>query len=258
MKKKYLLLLGILFLTGCNAEYNIDLSKDYINENITLFSENSLDNKEIEEFITSFNNANIFSDSKLENVEYYNSYKNLDKNNYELNFNYNLKNTQLNSSPFINNSFENHNISFDDNILNFDFVGLKVFKEYDNLTNLTIKLNISSDYEIINANTNNIDNNLITWNISKDDSDKFLISFSLRDVNYPTENLPTTDNSNLEDNNKEEMKIKDEEIKIEDEEIQETFNTNNGGEISAIILIVIFLLVAIIFIALKNIFIRRN
>ena len=237
MKRKHLLLLGILFLTGCNAEYNIDLSKDYINENITLFSENSLDNKEIEEFnkyiaITSFNNANIFSDSKLENVEYYNSYKNLDKNNYELNFNYNLKNTQLNSSPFINNSFENHNISFDDNILNFDFVGLKVFKEYDNLTNLTIKLNISSDYEIINANTNNINSNA-----------------NINENNYDLEN------------NKEETEIKDEEIKIENEEIQEEniiLDTNNGGKISTIIPIVIFLLVSIMFIALKNIFIRRN
>ena len=73
MKKIMLLLITVMFLTGCNVEYNLTISKDNISESINLISEDYEESDIINLYqkpIEAFNNSPVYSESFLSESGY--------------------------------------------------------------------------------------------------------------------------------------------------------------------------------------------
>lgn len=231
MKKIIFILSVLLLLTGCNAEYELNINKDNIKENLTLSAENNAENLYIEQY-----NSNIKSFINNEDKnEYYNITKNLNNMNYRMNIDYNFKFSDYLESNIINSSLGSFTIDPNYNRISFSTgTNFKIFDKYEYLNNLTVKINISNDFEIRDHNADSLVNNTLTWNISRADNHNKAINFTIVDI---TENLDDIDNNINNENN------------INKDVVTSDNNESNSNNfliaISALILFVIILLIVL-------------
>ncbi len=236
MKKIIFLFITIILLSGCNAEYELNITKDNIRENINCYSESNTDNDYINYFvepIAAFIDSPYNSEEpvKISGVEYYNISKNLNNEFYSMNINYAFKSNDFYNASIINRSVNNLSTE-----LNYDRIvyntgkGIKVFDRYRNLNNLTIKINVSNDFEIMENNADEVNNNTLIWRINRSDYNDAIINFSLKDLNK-------------------EIIIEDEK---EDNEIIIDNNENDKTLFIALGIFLLFVLVLILIINLKK------
>lgn len=155
MKKRILLLTFILLLTGCKAEYNLNIIDDDFEEKINITIPKS-DKNQIDYYTE---NDELIGENIIYN-------KNIKDNGINKMFIYSHKYTLKEYQNRNNPCFANSKISEEDgyySIYASDFVCFKSFdvqaKEY--------KINIKTNYNVINENADKKSNNIYTWNFNE-------------------------------------------------------------------------------------------
>lgn len=210
MKKIILLGLMMFVLTGCNVEYNLTINEDTIYESIDLLSETaeesyilSVYTKPIEVSLDSPMHSE--SNEKLPDVEYYNTSKLLNNGLYQMNINYEHNFNDYKNSNIISNSVSVLKIEKSKGIYIFNTgATLKVFDNYKELNNLTIKIKLSDKFELVSSNADEVINNEYIWNVSRNDykTNPITLSFKKIEKNNSTNNNENN-NVNIQNNNEE-------------------------------------------------------
>ncbi|MBE6154112.1 MAG: hypothetical protein E7163_00850 [Firmicutes bacterium] len=159
--KRIIMLIVLLGVCGCSAEYNININKDNIEEVIKLQALNNEDE-----------------------IEYYNSNKNssitpyfgtIDKF-YDISFDDNIRTITLkyiyddniiySYSKAFEGCFENSNIvTNESNEIIFQASGF-LCQSYDYTDVLNLNVNVTvDDYDVVKHNANNVKNNIYSWNM---------------------------------------------------------------------------------------------
>lgn len=172
--KKVILLCVILFITGCDVEYNIHFNETTIRETITLNIENNNENKEI---INYLNETPFYAIINQYTKKEYNK-EITENNNYKkYNFSYEYKNKENFATRF-NNCYDAYSITENNNIVSFNTS--KEFKcmvyDYNPIQNLII--NITSEYVVTEHNADEVVNGVYKWHINDNNKENKPIKFS--------------------------------------------------------------------------------
>lgn len=185
MWKKLFLMFFILFFTGCDVVYNIEI-KDGIVKESTNFNIEESDNivtnpsldgasepeQTFDEFVANYYNEdyfafyNKFSDDKLYTKKY------LEKDNVlKLSYSYNLSN--YSDSSLLHSCFDKISIKDEAKSLTLSYEGSNgCFSQdsYGRFKNLTV--NIKPDGNVIKSNADNVSGGIYTWKLSKKDGNR--------------------------------------------------------------------------------------
>ena len=171
--KKIIPIILIIFLTGCNAQYNLMINDEGYTEEILLISENENDSriisqyqKPVEKYYDSADSSETLE--KVDEIDYY------DMNKYTENNFYNLKlTTDFTKNDYIKSNIASHSVSifktYRDGGVYQLFAGsyFKCFEMNNGINNLVIGVTLSDDYEVVESNADKINNNMFIWNIDK-------------------------------------------------------------------------------------------
>ena len=169
--KRIILIITLLFLTGCSATYNLNISEEGIKEVI----EGTVTNNELDN--TGHTDANVFVynlESRTPLIRDEGSYsKNItNKDNYKK-FTYTYSyDGNYDKSSALNICFDNP--MFDESE-EYYYVELK--SPFNCLYSDKLTINITSDYEVISNNADKVHNNTYTWIIN--DKDNVNISLTI-------------------------------------------------------------------------------
>ena len=162
MKKIILLLIIIILLTGCNATYDINISKNNIQDTITLKTDSENVDNANKETIDNFmlklgewENGHDFYKREIVTTEKETGYQ------YTYTFNYN----EYDAMSQIRKCYETFNLDYQNSIeikTSNEFLCQNYYPQVN-----TILINITSEYEISNSNADYVNNNIHTWKINK-------------------------------------------------------------------------------------------
>ncbi len=167
MIKKIFCLFSLLLLTGCSVNYSIIYEKNgSIKDNLT-----------IEEGVAIFDNSkpddwNDLFNSRIHDIKIMNEYNN-EKNYYVIN----LNNTYLDINKYFEDEFFKKYVGYSSYECDEECTIKVVFNEKfnemvygniseDNYTSSFI-INMSFPYRITESNADNIENKIVTWNLSR-------------------------------------------------------------------------------------------
>lgn len=197
MKRKIITLLALIFLLcGCNAEVDLIIDKNTIDETIKINDFVSEQNtKEMifssyREFIPVDSSIMIVDtepDEKKYNVDYYKrSFTDLG-NGYNFIYKYNHNFDEYQNARSVNSAFKSSFISYDKKertvTISTDKTGILVFNQYKNLDSL--KINLTSTYEVLESNADSHDGNVYTWNLNRSNTKNIFIKYSIPKVVIP-------------------------------------------------------------------------
>lgn len=171
--KKIVLVISILFLTGCTVEYNLHFSSDSIKEQITIIpetnqeQENTKTLEKTEYFAIIDKNRNLPYEVKQNKIGNYTSYT----------YTYDYGFSEFKQSSFTR-CYDAYTILEENNIISLNTS--KKFNcmvyNYNKIDN--IKINITTDYKVIESNADEINGNVYTWNINNSNYENKSIKFS--------------------------------------------------------------------------------
>ena len=210
MKKVIILILLLLFLSGCEAEYNVIISEKNIqdelivnNFNISSWNQGNPSYKDrINGYYEKFNLA-VSKDtpgypeisSKIKGYNYYKKELINTTSNYGLKFSYSHNYNDYTKSPLLvfygkGNITNNYQKLIIDSGSGADFTA---FNGYSLLNELNI--NITSDYLVLNHNADKQENNTYSWKITKNNYQDKTIHIEIDKTRKAKTNL--IDNKNL-------------------------------------------------------------
>lgn len=173
MKKIFVLIVFVFCLTGCNGVAKINIEKDEITENITVYSSNDSEYAKVK----NWNGLPLplYYDQELENPFSNNKEKEKGVRYYNVNFDDTSKIAKATASFDINNHtrssfirgcFKYYNISENDGTIIFS-TSLGLICSFTNFDVI-----ISTPYKVVNNNAEKVDkvNNTYTWNINESNS----------------------------------------------------------------------------------------
>ena len=216
MKIKILIIiLGIFLLTGCTANYTMEITEDTFDESITieaytndLYDKNGLYTSFKEEYPVYIDQEFMYYDpnNKNENYSYYTkTYQEL-SNGYLFNYRYTYGLKDINRARAINMVYKTINIGYIDEE-DFYYISLKdpiIFINNNEITSININL-IFNDAIIIENNADIINGSTYTWNITPTKLNDINIKY--RFENKEEEPITKPENSNEEKPNKEESEV---------------------------------------------------
>lgn len=162
MKKILYLIFILVFITGCNAEYNIEIKDNSVNEklNISNVSSSKFDNIYIP--VNYEDNDYTVYESKLDGIEYYNI-----NNNNNVTIDYKFKYNNFQKSTLFNTCYENAVFTIDSYELlvstSNEFLCYNDYEELDK-----VKVIIKSNYKYLDSNADEIDGDKYIWYINKE------------------------------------------------------------------------------------------
>lgn len=169
MKKKIILLLSIVLLSGCTINYDLNITDNGIEEVI-----NGKVSKEKVENDKNEYNMNIYYDllnndqsvlTNSDDVYSKNIIENKKSYNYTASYTYQSFDN-LSSSRIINSCFEKNDILDEE-----DYYSVSLNGNFYCLYSDQVKINIHSDYAVISSNADKVNNNTYTWILSSDKED---------------------------------------------------------------------------------------
>ena len=177
--KKIIFLLLILLVSGCSANYNLEISNDSFKENINVKINKNLipehteqSDIEIDDPITPFLNdktSALFSDEKAyykKKVVHFGDY-------VDVTMKYNYTSEKFKDSNSLNLCFED--FVFEDK----DTYYLHAYGPFYCLYTDTIIINIKTDNKVIKSNATSINGNVHTWEINASNSNNADIEFEV-------------------------------------------------------------------------------
>lgn len=200
MFKKFLVVtLLVVFLTGCEATYDLDVSDGFL-ESTTAIPTTADDLYMILNYSTNIpafttDSFDPEDDDVYEDVEYYN-YSYINNESLNLNYKYNDK---YKLSTIAKQTLPNLTVSSDKTVRIHASGDLNCFKQYDALEKVTI--NIKVPYEIVYQNADYVNNDVYTWVVTKDDLST-TIDIEYNNPEYKGKENPVDPNNNDDPNNK--------------------------------------------------------
>lgn len=201
MKKKILMLILLFLVTGCNANYDIEIYNNTVKEDMSFISLDSLEwDNEAQYGLTYRELVNsstrypypAFSSTivdendtiKLDGVEYYknNLISDSTKLGQKLSYHkFTLNN--FNDSSIVKKCYKYFNvIEEEDNIILSTSFENKCFDIYPQLDNITVHL--KTNHKVVNSNANIVKGYHYTWNLNRDKKDDAAISITLKKDEY--------------------------------------------------------------------------
>lgn len=188
IRKIILLLISIIFLSACEANYTITIDKNNINEKIEVLDNISqtrtvtdvMENYKRKYPVYDYDEIEEYDDlySKYDNLEYYNQSYTIDDSGYHLFYEYNYPIEKFKEANSINYSYNYKYITYENNVLKIAIGATNNnMKHNDIFTNLTI--NIITDYIVLNNNADSVIGNRYIWYINKNNNDERLINFEV-------------------------------------------------------------------------------
>ena len=178
--KKCLLFLCLFLVTGCAAEYHLDIDEELnLKENVNITAVTSSDVDEIKKFtniLPSSIEADDFKafEKKVKGISYYDVKKN--DNNDLLSLEHKFDINSINNSYVVRSCYEYVTVmtrNDDKELLLSTSNKLLCFNQYDNLDE--VKIVISSIYKLKETNADSIDGHNYIWNVNKDNySNKYI------------------------------------------------------------------------------------
>ena len=194
MKKALLLLMFLLLLTGCKAEYHVKIT-DNNDENLEVYIPNDVNRDEIidEDMKLSYNEIfdmirskklNIYYD-KISEVEYsddvYYQIKDIDnKDKYGVIFSNKFSQNDYYRSSLIKECYKDINIIKDDDAYIYRTNNkCDAFDNYKLLDEVKIVIEVDPNKDILYNNADKKEENTLTWIINRDNYTNKNISFSI-------------------------------------------------------------------------------
>lgn len=201
MKKKILILISLLFLLcGCSATVDLNVTSTEITEtvSITSYATSTFTKEQIKNSFREYTPAyaenvivDTMPDEKEKGVEYYDRTLKELNNGYNFIFKYKFPINKYVNANTVKNSFASASVQKDnlENTMTLatDSGGMLLFKEYPDLTNVTV--NITSEYKVIESNADTSLGNVYTWYLTPNDNKSIYII-------YDTSNGTSTSNNN--------------------------------------------------------------
>ena len=186
MKKNILLLLFIFLLTGCTIDYNLEIEKNRLVENIS-----GTVSKEEYELNEEYADANkiynlLFTDQTpiLNGTDVYDKNIENTSDGVKYNFGYIYKNN-YDKSRIINTCFEKVDIREEDDYYYVDLSG-----DFYCLYTNKINVNVKSNYVVIEHNADKVKDNTYTWIIDKNNKEIHAVISKDLVNNISTESKP--------------------------------------------------------------------
>lgn len=173
--KKIILLLLIIFLTGCQSTYEIKINKENIEENIKIFTENSIVKNANQETINSFSQT---LDDWENGYDYYNRelYTTEEYTGYE--YTYTFTHEEFDAMSQLRKCYKDFEFNYTDNTISLntskDFLCGTYYNQVDN-----IQITIKTNYSILSSNADKINKNELTWIINKQNYKNKPITFTI-------------------------------------------------------------------------------
>ena len=195
MKIKCLILILITFLMcGCTASVNLEITDSEVKENVEItFYQNAIYPKDV--IKTSFRNyIPIYESDSIIDAEpdlpsldiiYYEKEETDLGNGYRFNYKYDFDILDYNNARTIKEGFRSYNVSKENDIISLstDDEGILCFDDYPLLEE--VRVNIKTDYFVLENNADSINGNTYTWVFNKDSKKSINMSIdTTRDANY--------------------------------------------------------------------------
>lgn len=204
MKKRILLLILMLLLTtGCTCQYNLTIENNTYKEEIIIYGENNEETSNFNkkwEIPVNKEEYHLGGEAGVEKDVTGDVYKyNLSGN--KLTFNYDFTRSDIIDSSAVSNCYNKLTIvDYEDTIVISTSSKAMCYNRYPTLNNL--KINIKVDKPVISNNADNVNGNIYTWNITKDNADD-------KSINIILDNKKTVvDDEPKEEDNDEKNQIK--------------------------------------------------
>lgn len=173
--KRVILILSLLLLTGCTINYDLEFTGDKFVENIY----GTVTNKELE-LKDNSTGINIYRNMLYEEQKAFvnrdNLYtKTITEGNEEVNYNftYTYSRDNFQDSRIVNSCFSNSVLEETDEFYYIDLSG-----SFSCLYSDQIKINVKSDYMIIENNADKVKDGVYTWIIDDEDSADIFLTIS--------------------------------------------------------------------------------
>ena len=195
MKIKCLILILITFLMcGCTASVNLEITDSEVKENVEItFYQNAIYPKDV--IKTSFRNyIPIYESDSIIDAEpdlpsldiiYYEKEETDLGNGYRFNYKYDFDILDYNNARTIKEGFRSYSVSKENGIISLstDDEGILYFDDYPLLEE--VRVNIKTDYFVLENNADSINGNTYTWVFNKDSKKSINMSIdTTRDANY--------------------------------------------------------------------------
>ncbi len=180
MVKKSLFIIGVLLLTGCSAEYKVNIKENEIQEDINIISPNTTENTNaVNDSIK--NGVSVYFNPGNASEVYYDASKKETKEEVTLNLQYNFKYNEYFKSSSLENCFNSPVFVYDDNIIKFRTnETLKCIKgDYNQIIYEEVKFVVKTDYIIKKSNAHSEKNNTLTWVFNEDNYINGYIEYEL-------------------------------------------------------------------------------
>lgn len=191
MIKKILVLLAVLiFITGCDITYNLDVTEDTFKESIifnadvtSIYSKEYLYEQYRQEYPIYIDQEFLYYDpfSQVEDYDYYTkNFTELD-NGYLFNYQASYDYDDFNRARSINTFYDTIGIGYvsAEDYYYLSMRDILIFN-YDNNINL-VTINIDfNDLEVISSNADNYSNNVYTWYITRDNPKSLNVSYKTK------------------------------------------------------------------------------
>lgn len=194
MKKKILIFIVTLLMTGCNVVYNINISDNLVAESTSIYYES----KDFASTNPSFNSDNNVSSINSYNERDYKAFNNIYDNTYYdkkiinddigsgINLSYSFNHDNFHNSNLINYCIGDSVVTKDDKYIIVDAKDLYYcfYKDpYELLS--TLQINITTKLKVLKNNADEVRGNTYIWNYDKSNaSDKNIYIKIKRGTNY--------------------------------------------------------------------------
>lgn len=179
MKTKLYILLLLIILTGCTATYNLEITTDGFYEQLEINATTISEKEELWEFpypiYYDAEGNNEDPTKKADDTEYYNSSLVENNDSKILIYDYLFQENEIKKSGIIKSSFDTFILKkydYDDDGIN-DYMLISTtddfnrFKIHSKLESVTI--NIKCHYEVISSNADEVNKNVYTWYLNRND-----------------------------------------------------------------------------------------
>ena len=193
MKKKIILCSLIFLLTGCTANYNIEITKDTINENVQVQLPKSTTTKAQAD--TYANIETPISQSSTQQ-SFYTTSLDEDSNNYYLNYNYNHEISSFSQSYFASRCYQNIDLEETEDMINLSTSNNFMCIHMDDGAFIeTVDINITTDLKVLSNNADEVNGNVYTWHINSSNYQNKPINlemqktFDISDIEVPSSTI---------------------------------------------------------------------
>lgn len=200
------LMIALLLMTGCTCEYNLTIDDNVYHEQLNIVGSSneeiiSLNNKwQIPVNRDEYKNISIDPDTNIKITGDIYEYKLFGN---KLTFNYDFTKSSFANSSAISVCYDKVTVNnYQDSIVVSTSNKVKCFDSYPSLT--SVKINIKIDKPVTTHNADSVNNNVYTWNLTRNNSSNKGINVIIENE---TKDLSSTDNSST-NNNKSGMKEK--------------------------------------------------